>query len=176
VLLESTLYACHVERRPSRRSHHDYPPTRRSSARRQRLRPIPAPISAELDGRRRVADADNEHDAVESPTGGAPGTELSGVHFAVRVERVLPVAAVVVDYYPPVGNGSGPTDAELMLTPVQYESDGSELDHDIQPSYSDVKLQLFYSSNTQAYGLEHAVARGPPDDLARRCELQRRRR
>ena len=49
-----------------------------------------------------------------------------------------------------------------MLTPVQYKSDGPNSMTDTQRSYSDVKLQLFYSSNTQTYGANTPSLAAPP--------------
>jgi hypothetical protein len=98
-----------------------------------------------------------------TPLTGAPGTELSGVHSSFSSSAFYPSRLWSVDYYPGLsGTGASPTDAELMLTPAQYKSDGPNSMTDTQRSYSDVKLQLFYSSNTQTYGANTPSLAAPP--------------
>ncbi|MGA3362226.1 MAG: hypothetical protein ABSD82_09360 [Solirubrobacteraceae bacterium] len=54
------------------------------------------------------------------------------------------------------------TDAKLMLTPAQYESDTSGTGTDVQRAYSSTSLRLFYSANTATYGANTPALANPP--------------
>ena len=98
-----------------------------------------------------------------TPLTGAPGTELSGVHSTFVSSAFYPSRLWSVNYFDGLTDTGGePTDAELMLTPAQYESDAAGSLTDTQRTFSSVDLRLFYSGNTQTYGSNTPALAAPP--------------
>jgi len=102
-----------------------------------------------------------------TPLTGAPGTELSGVHTTFSSSAFYPARLWTVNYFSGLsGASSDPTDAQLMLTPVQYKSDGPGSLTDDQRTFSSVTTRLFYSANTKTYGA-NTPALAAPATIAR---------
>ena len=98
-----------------------------------------------------------------TPLTGAPGTELSGVHSTFSSSAFYPSRLWSVNYFNGLTDANGdPTDAELMLTPAQYESDAPGSLTDTQRAYSSVSLRLFYDGDTQSYGANTPALAAPP--------------
>ncbi len=95
-----------------------------------------------------------------TPLTGAPATELSGVHSTFSSDTFFPSELWTVNYFGALTDGSAGT--QLMLTPVQYESDAPGSATDTQRSYSSVGLRLFYSANTTTYSGNTPALAAPP--------------
>ena len=98
-----------------------------------------------------------------TPLTGAPATELSGVHTTFASSAFYPARMWTVNYFSGLsGASSDPTDAHLMLTPVQYKSDAPGSLTDDQRTFSSVTTRLFYSANTKTYGSNTPSLAAPP--------------
>ena len=98
-----------------------------------------------------------------TPLTGAPGTELSGVHTTFASSAFYPARLWTVNYFSGLsGASSDPTDAQLMLTPVQYKSDAPGSLTDDQRTFSSITTRLFYSANTKTYGANTPALAAPP--------------
>ncbi len=96
-----------------------------------------------------------------TPLTGAPTTEQNGVHTSFGSSVFFPQRLATVNYFGALdGNGTdGRT--RLVTTPVQYRSDPSAAT-DTERTYSQLGLQLFYSSNTTTYGGNTPALAAPP--------------
>ena len=95
-----------------------------------------------------------------TPLTGAPATELNGVHSPFVSSAFFPSRLWTVNYFGGLSDGS--TATRLLLTPVQYKSDAPESLTDIQRTFSNVGLRLFYSDNTTTYGANTPALAAPP--------------
>ncbi len=85
-----------------------------------------------------------------TPLTGSPGTDLNGVHTPFVSSTFFPSRLWTVNYFGGL-TGTQSTDAQLMLTPAQYESDVAGSLTDTQREYSSVGVRLFYDDDTTTY-------------------------
>jgi hypothetical protein len=83
-----------------------------------------------------------------TPLTGDPTTDLSATHAPFTSSTLFPERPWSVNYFSGISDGS--TSTRLMLTPMQYQSDGPNSITDTQLLFSDVGVRLFYSDNTSA--------------------------
>ncbi len=96
------------------------------------------------------------------PLTGAPTTEQNGIHTNFASPVFFPQRLATVNYFGAL-DGSG-TDGRtrLVTTPAQYRSDGPTTTTDTERKYSQLGLQLYYSSNTATYGANIPALAAPP--------------
>jgi Bacterial Ig-like domain (group 3) len=97
-----------------------------------------------------------------TPLTGAPTTEQNGIHTSFASPVFFPQKLATVNYFGALdGNGTdGRT--RLITTPVQYRSDAGSTTTDTERKYSQLGLQLFYSSNTASYDGNTPALAAPP--------------
>ncbi|MEP7047822.1 MAG: Ig-like domain repeat protein, partial [Ilumatobacteraceae bacterium] len=97
-----------------------------------------------------------------TPLTGAPTIEQNGIHTNFVSPAFFPQKLATVNYFGALdGNGTdGRT--RLITTPAQYRSDAGTTATDTERKYSQVGLQLFYSSNTATYGANTPALAAPP--------------
>ena len=94
-----------------------------------------------------------------TPLTGAPTTEQNGIHTDFTSPVFFPQKLATINYFGELsGGGDGRT--RLITTPTQYRSDGAGTT--TERTYSDLQLRLFYSHNTQTYGVSTPALAAPP--------------
>ncbi len=97
-----------------------------------------------------------------TPLTGAPATEQNGVHTNFVSPVFFPQKLATVNYFGALdGNGTdGRT--RLITTPAQYRSDFASTTTDTERRYSQLGMQLFYSSNITTYDNNTPALAAPP--------------
>ena len=96
------------------------------------------------------------------PLTGAATTELRGVHAPFLTDTFFPIQPWSANYFGALAGASGGT--QLVLTPAQFVSTGSNMWTGTWRRFDGLDLRLFYSGNTQTFlnGATPALA-APPD-------------
>jgi len=98
----------------------------------------------------------SDTDAI-TPLTAAAATEQSAAHVPFTSAAFYPNRLASPDYFGALAGGQ----TTLNITPAQYRSDGSGLT-DTERRYSQLGLQLFYSSNIGSYGPNTPALAAPP--------------
>ncbi|MEP7202423.1 MAG: Ig-like domain-containing protein [Ilumatobacteraceae bacterium] len=96
------------------------------------------------------------------PLTGAPTTEQNGVHTDFLSPVFFPQKLATVNYFGALDGQGTDGRTRLITTPLQYRSDVSSSTTNTERSFSQLGLQLFYSSNTQQYGQNTPALAAPP--------------
>ena len=96
------------------------------------------------------------------PLTGAPTIEQNGIHTNFVSPVFFPQKLATINYFGALdGNGTdGRT--RLITTPAQYRSDPGSATTNTERRYSQLGLQLYYSSNTTTYGANTPALAAPP--------------
>ena len=96
-----------------------------------------------------------------TPLTGAPTTEQNGIHTSFVSPVFYPQKLATVNYFGALDANGADGRTRLITTPVQYRSEPNTTT-DTERKYSQLGLELFYSSNTQTYGNNTPSLAAPP--------------
>ena len=96
------------------------------------------------------------------PLTGAPTIEQNGVHTNFVSPVYFPQKLATVNYFGALDANGTDGRTRLITTPAQYRSDVGSTTTDTERQYSQLGLQLYYSSNTATYGNNTPALAAPP--------------
>ena len=96
------------------------------------------------------------------PLTGAPTIEQNGIHTNFVSPVFFPQKLATVNYFGALDANGTDGRTRLITTPAQYRSDVGSTATDTERRYSQLGLQLYYSSNTTTYGNNTPALAAPP--------------